>query len=509
MWAHSRSAARRGKSAPGIAKQRIEGFAKVTGAKIYAADFRATDMPGWPAETGHALLVKTTDASHVFEGLDLDLLTPEFRPDRVVLAADLAAAKITVPGFYAGDLLVPAGKTPLYLGQPLALLIWNDFARFSVARSVIAAEAGFVKMGAETGPIEEDPYGAYHFVRVAGPTPESDDIYSALKAGWAQPIRYVKHQPQWAAPTHADSVDAEASLYGDQIRAEIAGAGKDTLVLDRTFQTQSVDQVFLEPESALAWYDTGNRTLELVVGVQSPYWIAQNIASLVAGNAPDYAVKDIVANCAYVGGGFGGRDFSIFPLYAALAALFSPGKPVRLANSRTDQFQFGIKRHAFGIRSRIAVDRASGKITAFASDQDLDGGGLANLSSAVALVGAAATIGMYDVPKVDVTSLARHSRAVTAGSMRGFGAFQTMTALEVLIDETAASLGLDPVEFRRRNLLPNGRKTMLGNVISGDVRSAEVLDRLAAKPVWVERAAEKARRAAHRRTSSTASASRA
>ena len=244
------------KSAPGIAKQRIEGFAKVTGAKIYAADFRATDMPGWPAETGHALLVKTSDASHAFEGLDLDLLTPEFRPDRVVLAADLAAAKITVPGFYAGDLLVPAGKTPLYLGQPLALLIWNDFARFSVARGVITAEAGLVKMGAETGPIEEDPYGAYHFVRVAGPTPESDDVYSALKAGWAQPIRYVKHQPQWAAPTHADFVDAEASLYGDQIRAEIAGAGKDTLVLDRTFQTQSVDQVFLEPESALAWYDT-------------------------------------------------------------------------------------------------------------------------------------------------------------------------------------------------------------------------------------------------------------
>jgi CO/xanthine dehydrogenase Mo-binding subunit len=484
------------RSSPAIAKQRIEGFAKVSGAKIYAADFRAEDMPGWPSTTGHALLVKATDATHRFEGIDLDLLTPEFRPDRVVLAADLATAKITVPGFYAGDLLVPAGTTPLYLGQPLALLVWEDFARFFVARSVIAAQSGFVKMGAETGPIEQDPYGAYHFVRIAGPTPESDDVYSALEAGWAQPIRYVKHQPQWAAPSQAASVDAEASYYGDRIRAEIATAGEGTLVLDRTFQTQSVDQVFLEPESALAWYDPARGTLEFVVGVQSPYWIASNIRSLVAANAPDYAVRDVVAHCAYVGGGFGGRDFSIFPLYAALAALFSPGRPVRLANLRNDQFQFGLKRHAFGIRSRIAVDRASGRITAFASDQDLDGGGLANLSSAVALVGAAATIGMYDVPRVDVQSLARHSRAVTAGSMRGFGAFQTMTALEVLVDETAAALGLDPVDFRRRNLLANGRKTMLGNVISGYVRSAEVLDRLAAKPLWADRAAEKARRAA-------------
>ncbi len=231
-----------------------------------------------------------------------------------------------------------------------------------------------------------------------------------------------------------------------------------------------------------------------MVGVQSPYWIARNIASLVAGNAPGYAVRDIVANCAYVGGGFGGRDFSILPLYAAIAALFSRGKPVRLPNLRTDQFQLGLKRHAFTIRSRIAVDRTSGRITAFASDQDLDGGGLANLSKPVAFVGAAATIGMYDVPRIDVHSLARHSRAVTAGSMRGFGALQTMTALEVLIDETAAGLGLDPVEFRRRNLLANGRRTMLGNVISGYVRSAEVLDRLAAKPLWAGRAAEKARR---------------
>lgn len=482
-------------SAPGVAKQRIEGFAKVTGAKIYAADFRAADMPGWPAETGHALLVKTTDATYVFEGIDLDLLTPEFRPDRVILAADLAAARITVPEFYAGDLLVPTGKTPLYLGQPVALLVWDDFARFSVGRSVIAAQAGFVRMGAETGPIEQDPYGAYHFVRVAGPTPDSDDVYSALKAGWVQPIRYVKQHPVWAS-AEALTQDAEASAYGDQIQAEIVAVNPDSLVLGRDFQTQSVDQVFLEPESALAWYDPENRKLELVVGVQSPNWIAQSFAQLVAGNAADYAVKDIVAHCAYVGGGFGGRDFSIFPLYAALAALFSPERPVRLANNRYDQFQFGLKRHAFNIRSRIAVDKASGRITAFTSDQDLDGGGLANLSSAVALVGAAATIGMYDVPKVDVTSVARHSRAVTAGSMRGFGAFQTMVALEVLIDEVAASLGLDPIEFRRRNLLPNGGKTMLGNAITGGVRSAEVLDRLASRSLWSDRAAERARRTA-------------
>ena len=148
------------------------------------------------------------------------------------------------------------------------------------------------------------------------------------------------------------------------------------------------------------------------------------------------------------------------------------------------------------MRSRMAVDRTSGRIAAFAADQDLDGGGLANLSAAVAFVGATASVGIYDVPKVDVTTVARHSRAVTAGSMRGFGALQTMTALEVMIDEAAAKLGQDPVAFRKANLLKTGGKTMVGNVVAGALRSGEVLDRLASKPLWTGRAAEKLRRAA-------------
>jgi CO/xanthine dehydrogenase Mo-binding subunit len=85
---------------------------------------------------------------------------------------------------------------------------------------------------------------------------------------------------------------------------------------------------------------------------------------------------------------------------------------------------------------------------------------------------------------------------VTAGSMRGFGALQTMTALEVMIDEAAASLGQDPVAFRKTNLLETGGKTMVGNVVSGALRSGEVLERLASQPLWTGRAAEKVRRTA-------------
>src|SRR5262245_38149396 len=478
------------------AARRIDGWPKVTGAKLYASDFRPIDMPGWPRDCAHAMLLKTPDATHLFEGIDLTKLDAELRPDRVVLANDLATAGITVPPFYAGDLLCPAGKTPLYLGQPVALLIWNDFARFALAKPAIRSAQGLLRFGAETGAVSERPYAAARFVRIAGPTPDAEDVYSPMLAGWTFPVLYQKDdRPQWAVPSAAGSDAQRASYYGDQIRAEISASGADRLVIDHTFQTQSIDQVFLEPEAGLAWYDSAARKLELVIGVQSPHEAAASVATLVAKNAAPQSVSRIVTHCGYVGGAFGGKDHTIYPLYVALAGLFSAGRPVRLANDRYDQFQFGIKRHAVGMRSRMAIDRATGRIVAFAADQDLDGGGLANLSAAVAFVGATASIGIYDIPKVDVTTVARHSRAVTAGSMRGFGALQTMTALEVMIDEVAAKLGHDPVAFRKANLLKSGGKTMVGNVVSGALRSGEVLDRLAAKPLWTGRAAEKARRA--------------
>src|SRR4029077_18680793 len=123
----------------------------------------------------------------------------------------------------------------------------------------------------------------------------------------------------------------------------------------------------------------------------------------------------------------------------------------------------------FKMRSWIGVDRATGKIQAFAADHVLDGGGLANFSPNVATVAGTAAIGIYDIPKVDVTTVALHTRGVTAGSMRGYGTLQTMTALEVLIDEVATALPLDPIEFRRRNALKTGGKTMTGSTYSVSV----------------------------------------
>ena len=473
---------------------RIDGVAKVTGAKLYASDFRAADLPGWPATTSHAILVRAPDATRVYLGMDLARLAGALKPSMVVTAEDLARIGARVPEFYAGDLFCPIGKTPLYMGQPVALLIFEQFDAFDSARLALR-DGSFVKTGEQTGPVVIPNYAAYRFTRVAGPTPEAPDVYSPIQAGWVTPGHIQDTAlPVWAPfAKETQAPYAKAATYGEQIRAGLDAKNPALLVLDRAFETQSVDPMFLEPECGLGWYNQKDAKLELVLGVQSPYEATESIAFLLDKAQPPFKPASINTQFTYLGGGFGGRDHTPFVLYVALAAIFYPGKPVRLAHDRYQQFQGGIKRHSFKMRSRIAIDRASGKIQAFAADHVLDGGGLANLSPSVAAVGATGAIGIYDVPKVDVTTVVVHSHGVTAGSMRGYGTLQTMTALEVLIDEAASTLPLNPIELRRRNALKSNGRTMTGNPYIVSVRTPEILDKLEMHPIWRQRAEEKAR----------------
>jgi hypothetical protein len=221
---------------------RIDGVAKVSGSKLYASDFRAADMPGWPTETSHAILVRAPDATHVYTGLDLSRLTGAAKPSVVVTADDLVKAGTRVPQFYAGDLFCPVGRTPLYLGQPVALLLFDTFDGFDQAR-VVLRDQPYIKFGEETGPVVMPDYGAWRFTFVAGPTPEAPDVYSPVKDGWINPPHVQNTElpvwtPQGAVP---GSAYEKGAIHGQKIHAELAADNPAVLVLDREFATQSID----------------------------------------------------------------------------------------------------------------------------------------------------------------------------------------------------------------------------------------------------------------------------
>jgi hypothetical protein len=135
------------------------------------------------------------DATHVYTSIDLARLTGASKPTVVVTAADLVRAGTRVPEFYAGDLFCPVGRTPIYLGQPVALLIFEEFDAFDQARLKIR-DGGFVKFAEETGAVVMPDYGAHRFTRVAGPTPEAPDVYSPVLAGWVSPGKFQNAERQ-------------------------------------------------------------------------------------------------------------------------------------------------------------------------------------------------------------------------------------------------------------------------------------------------------------------------
>ncbi|MCA3187003.1 MULTISPECIES: molybdopterin cofactor-binding domain-containing protein [unclassified Cupriavidus] len=477
--------------ATGAPRFRVDGIAKVTGQKVFARDIRARDMAHWPAQQSHAFIVRATRADRAFAGVDLGLLGDDLKPDVVVTAAELERDGVSFPKFYGDDMLLPVGKTPAYLGHAVAILIYHDFARFRFAKDKLKFQDGIVRYGAETGALERDPWGTFRFVRVGGATPFDDDVFSSLKNAPVFPSGMRKHLPVWPDGKDHGQLGEQGMAHAGKIRDELAKPPANWLVLDREYHTQSIDTAALEPDNANCWYDRDSQTLHLVVPTQSPSEVGESAAELLAHCKAAFPVKTVVLHPTYTVG-YGSKDHYNFPFYGLVTALYADGKPVRLANDRYEQFQTSIKRHAFTMRYRIGVDRETGLFQSFQGDLECNGGGRMNFSPSVAMVGATAAQSIYYFPKNDLTAVAIASRAIDAGSARGYGTLQSMAATEMMVDEFAEQLKLDPIDFRLKNALRSGMKNTQGAIPAGAIRVDEVLDAARKHPLWTGRASKKA-----------------
>jgi CO/xanthine dehydrogenase Mo-binding subunit len=466
---------------------RIDGTAKVTGEKVFARDIRARDMPHWPQQQAHALVLRVAKADRIYLGFDLSALDAALKPDRVVTAADLTRDGLAFPPFYGDDMLLPEGKTPAYLGQAVAILIYRDFTRFRLAKNSLQFNDQIIRYGAETGPLQRDPWGAFRFVRVGGKTPYDEDVFSAMKRGTIIPT-FKDHKPVWPQAAIEGGIGAEGMFYADAIAQDLAQPQDGWLVLTRDYVSQSSDTAAMETDNANGWYDAAKQELHLVVPTQSPHEVARNAAAML-GNSR-IGVKQLFLHPCYTVG-FGSKDHCNMPFYGAVAAIYGDGLPVRLANDRYEQFQTGLKRHEFHIRYTVAVVRSSGMLQALRGELVANGGGRENYSPIVAMIAANSAQSIYYVPASDLATTAIASHAIDAGSARGFGALQAMVATEIMIDEIAELLGLDPIELRLRNVLKSGMKNTQGVAPAGASRAEEVLQRARIHALWVDRAARK------------------
>ena len=88
-------------------------------------------------------------------------------------SADLVRDGLSFPEFYGDDMLLPEGKTPAYLGQAVAILIYHDFTRFCCSQTEVAIQRSRGPIWRDTGALQRDPWGAFRFVRIGGATPQT------------------------------------------------------------------------------------------------------------------------------------------------------------------------------------------------------------------------------------------------------------------------------------------------------------------------------------------------
>jgi CO/xanthine dehydrogenase Mo-binding subunit len=243
------------------------------------------------------------------------------------------------------------------------------------------------------------------------------------------------------------------------------------LIVEGTYETGAQEQLYIEPQGMIAQANA-EEGVTVWGSLQCPYYIHK--ALVVLFGLPKDRIRVVQAE---TGGGFGGKEEypSMIAGHAALLA-WKSGKPVKIIYDRAEDMVATTKRHPSRTKHRTAVTR-DGKLVAIDIDFTLDGGAYETLSPVVLSRGTIHAAGPYRCPNVRIRSRVVATNAPPHGAFRGFGAPQSVFALERHLDRVAEAVGLAPAEFRRRNFIQQGETIAVGQVIHEKVDMDRLMDR--------------------------------
>jgi CO/xanthine dehydrogenase Mo-binding subunit len=253
--------------------------------------------------------------------------------------------------------------------------------------------------------------------------------------------------------------------YGNGSEEEVLAAiDAADYVFEDTFRASKVHHGYLEPVCHVATY-TRDGKLTVYTPSQNVFCFRSVIAKVLG--LPYSRVRVVKG---LVGGAFGGK---LEVMHEPVVALLSMRtyRPVKLRLSRKQVFLSTRSRHPGVLTVRSGV-RADGKLVAQHVNSVLNTGGYAG--SGVNAVGAQSgkTFILYDAAAMFYNGVAVYTNTPPAGAMRGYGCPQIMLAREVHIDRICQELGMDPVEWRLKNVLQPHRKTCMG----ADIHNARIAD---------------------------------
>ncbi len=254
-------------------------------------------------------------------------------------------------------------------------------------------------------------------------------------------------------------------------------------IVEGEYRTGAQEHLYIENNGVIAEHSVENG-VTVWGSLQCPYYVHKSLMAVFG--LPEEKVRVIQTE---TGGAFGGKEDypSVIAAHAALLAM-KCGHPVKIIYDRMEDLAATTKRHPSRVRHRTAVD-GDGRLLAMDIEVTTDGGAYSTLSSTVLSRATLHSPGPYVCPNVRVTSRAWATNTVPYGAFRGFGAPQATFAIERHMDEIAATIGMDPVELRRRNFLHDGDTTATEQVMREPVILDKLLDRALAESDYRERRA--------------------
>jgi CO/xanthine dehydrogenase Mo-binding subunit len=242
-------------------------------------------------------------------------------------------------------------------------------------------------------------------------------------------------------------------------------------IVEGEYSTGAQEQLYIENNGVIAQYnDTEGCTVW--GSMQCPFYVHKALMTLTG--LPEDKVRAVQTE---TGGAFGGKEEypSMIAGHAALLAM-KARRPVKIVYDRMEDMAATTKRHPSRTHHRTAIDK-DGKLLGAEINFVIDGGAYATLSSVVLSRGTIHAGGPYLWPNIRIHAKAVATNTPPHGAFRGFGAPQSLFALERHMDHIARAIGLPPDEFRRRNLLRQGDTTATQQEIREPIDMHHLLDR--------------------------------
>jgi CO/xanthine dehydrogenase Mo-binding subunit len=414
----------------GKATPRVEGIEKVTGAAKYTSD---VTLPGmlW------GKVVRSSIAYGRIKKIDISgaLAVPGVKA--VITGKDVAGLRI---GRRIYDMPILADDVVRYVGEKVA---------------AVAAES------------EDGAEQAMNLIEIE--YEEMEPLFDPSKA--IQPTAPLLHPAVMSYRGLPGKLEAPSNLFIHMSweKGDIqAGFRQSDMIIENRFETQVVHQAYLEPHSCVVLADPSGGA-EIWACTKTPFAVREQLSSSL-----NVSKEKFVFHPIHIGGDFGGKGGSMdIPLCYFLS--LKSARPVKIVMDYNEELMAGNPRHASIINVKTGVKK-TGDILAHHIELIFDSGAYGAMKPVGYLPGVENCAGPYRIPNCLIEEKLVYTNKVPCGHMRAPGDQQGFFATESQLDIVARKLGMDPAEFKKRNLLHNGDISAVGYPV-GHVRAEEALDK--------------------------------